>query len=493
MSENHSYMNTTPYRKYSLALIIALSLLRLIMSLYFDLAPDEAYYWEMSRHLDWSYYDHPPMVAYMIALFTSVFTHSELAVRLPSIIGLAIASWMFVKICNEFLKNDKAGFFAVILLNLTPAATALGFITTPDTPLAFFWSVGIYAFLKAIHNQKDFWWIITGLALGLGAISKYNMIFFVPGIALTILAFKQNRHLVFTRRYWLMVLLAAIGTLPVLYWNYTNDWASLKFQFAHGLTPSKRGFLQNFGEFLGGQLGTIGPTLFFALWFVSIKSAIKSWKNNDQIRFFLAWLALPMMAFFVYTGSKAKVEANWPQIAYMSAMLLAAEWICLTDSKKAFKWIAGPSIALTALVLLQSFTQILPLPANADVSTRLHGWKKMGETLKQIDQKTGQKAVFVGQGYGIASLAGFYAELPKDRVAEIHNNNSFAWWWKNRTLPPGTDMVYVDDGKFSEAFIYVPRFAEAASQTLLVEYAGKQLRNIGITVFKDLQKELEFK
>ena len=31
-----------------------------------DLAPDEAHYWDWSRHLDWSYYSKGPLVAWLI-------------------------------------------------------------------------------------------------------------------------------------------------------------------------------------------------------------------------------------------------------------------------------------------------------------------------------------------------------------------------------------------------------------------------------------------
>jgi hypothetical protein len=247
------------------------------------------------------------------------------------------------------------------------------------------------------------------------------------------------------------------------------------------------------GEFLGGQLGTIGLTFYPVLWFASLKSAYASWKSQDQTRFFLVWLALPMMSFFVYTGCKAKVEANWPQIAYISAMLIVAEWLCATPDNRRKKWVLIPSALLAALVIVHSFTLILPLPAKSDISTRLHGWQKMGETLQKIDEQLGKEAIFVGQGYGLASLAGFYGKIPPERVAEIHNNGNFAYWWQNRALQPGTDMVYIDDSRHSEALVYVNKFADAASQTLKIDYAGRQVQKIGITTFKDLHTELKFK
>src|SRR5712692_6368820 len=59
-----------------------------------DLAPDEAHYWDWSRHLDWSYYSKGPLVAYLIHFSVAVagpwserLTGSAmLAVRLPAVV-----------------------------------------------------------------------------------------------------------------------------------------------------------------------------------------------------------------------------------------------------------------------------------------------------------------------------------------------------------------------------------------------------------------------
>ena len=49
---------------------------------FLPLGLDEAYYWNWAKNLDWSYYDHPPMIAYIIAFFTNLGGDSELFVRL---------------------------------------------------------------------------------------------------------------------------------------------------------------------------------------------------------------------------------------------------------------------------------------------------------------------------------------------------------------------------------------------------------------------------
>src|SRR5438034_44296 len=86
-----------PYRLTAAVLILGAAILRLFYlacDCPLDLAPDEAHYWDWSRHLDWSYYSKGPLVAWLIRLSCILFgdlsfalTGSEmLAVRLPAVL-----------------------------------------------------------------------------------------------------------------------------------------------------------------------------------------------------------------------------------------------------------------------------------------------------------------------------------------------------------------------------------------------------------------------
>ena len=248
-----------------------------------------------------------------------------------------------------------------------------------------------FAFIRILREDRPGWWVVLGLALGFGALGKYNMIFFVPPVAMTILAFSALRPLVGTGRFWIMVLLAFLGTLPILIWNHQHDWISFRFQFRHGFTPSNRSVLTNVGEFLGGQLGTVGLLLFPLLWFVCVRGVRDGWRQQDPVRFFLGMLPLPMMVFFSYTGLSAKVEANWPQVAYLSGMVLAAEWLLAGPTSWRWRVVLGPNILMLGLICVQALTLAIPVRPGHDVSTRLHGWEQMGVALRDLDRKTGHK------------------------------------------------------------------------------------------------------
>src|ERR1043165_4316820 len=73
--------------------ILALVALRLVAAAYTPITFDEAYYWMWSKALAGGYYDHPPMVAYVIRAGTMIAGDTVLGVRLVSILLALPMTW----------------------------------------------------------------------------------------------------------------------------------------------------------------------------------------------------------------------------------------------------------------------------------------------------------------------------------------------------------------------------------------------------------------
>ncbi len=486
--------------------------LRIVLACATDLTPDEAYYWALSVRPQASYYDHPPLVAYVILFMRTLLGEVPIAVRLPALLAYPFVSWAIFELGRRGLRSGAAGFWGSVMLHLTPAGTALGFITTPDVPLAFCWAVAGVALLRIAHgaplptgpettsatsattsgseSQPDTAvgpWLLLGVALGLGAMGKYNMIFFCPAVALLTLGWRSRQAWLGTGRFWLMVGLAALGALPVVYWNSINDWISFRFQFAHGLTPAQRGLGVNVGEFLGGQLGTLGLTLFPLVAFVSLRQFVVAWRENRPQEFVLAAMTVPSLLFFAYSGMRSKVEANWPQVAYLSALPLVAAWALQRQRPRRALLIAMlPSALLAGLATFQALTFVVPLPPGFDISRRLTGWRELGEAVRTVDVALGRKAVFCVQGAPLTALVGFYGGVDLDRLAELNGHGQFGLWWRGRAVATGTDVVIVDENESPERDAKTPMFARRDPvQTLATDRAGRRLHVFNLAPFRD--------
>src|SRR5262245_15429092 len=90
-----------------------------------DLAPDEAHYWDWSRHLDWSYYSKGPLVAYLIRASTALAGSNMPAVRLPAVLcsSLLLVS-LYVLTIQVYGRERLAT--AVVAAALTLPAVAAG-------------------------------------------------------------------------------------------------------------------------------------------------------------------------------------------------------------------------------------------------------------------------------------------------------------------------------------------------------------------------------
>ena len=69
-----------------------------------DLHPDEAYYWQMSRFMDWGYFHQPPMIAVFIRIGYAIF-QNELGVRLLTVFASTAAIPMLYYLSE--LKESK--------------------------------------------------------------------------------------------------------------------------------------------------------------------------------------------------------------------------------------------------------------------------------------------------------------------------------------------------------------------------------------------------
>ena len=126
-----------------------------------DLAPDEAHYWDWSRHLDWSYYSKGPLVAYLVRAGTGLagawserHTGSPaLAVRLPAVVcGSLLLASLYVLTVQVFGRPRLAVAVVALALTLPPVAAGSS-IMTIDAPYTCCWGWALVFAHRAIFRQ----------------------------------------------------------------------------------------------------------------------------------------------------------------------------------------------------------------------------------------------------------------------------------------------------------------------------------------------------
>jgi 4-amino-4-deoxy-L-arabinose transferase-like glycosyltransferase len=400
-----------------------------------DLSPEEAQYWDWSRHPDLSYYSKPPMVAYMNLLTRSLLGNTEIAVRItPVILSFLLAVFVFL-----FLRRHTDPWTAAVgstLPNLTVGHSVNSLLMTTDAPFVFFWGLALMTLYEASLRRSVRLWLVTGLLAGLAFLSKYTAVLLLP-LGILYLALRDKGQLLSYRPYLSLVPAFAVS-LPVLIWNWRNDWVSLKHVL--GLGSSGSGFpnLPAFGEFLGGQVLLMSLVPFLLM--------VRGWTGpRTELERFLTVFSLPIFLLFSLMALRKEVYANWTAPGIFAGTLLAV----LRMGRRS--WTLPVTLAVCLpLFLVLHFTPLLDvaglrslLPPHRDPVKVMVGWRDLGERVSEL-YRPGE--LVLSDRYQIAAELAFYVR-GNPRTFVFHGGRRTQYYlWRNLLEEyKGRDGIFVTE------------------------------------------------
>ncbi|MDO6565310.1 glycosyltransferase family 39 protein [Amphritea sp. 1_MG-2023] len=317
-----SLFTAHPFRWF-LALLILLFFYRewIVISTPITLFYDEAYYLGWAQTPDWGYYSKPPMVGWLIALTTAIFGNAEWAVKLASPLLYSAAALIIYRTA-EYLAGSRAALMSGAIFLLMPLIGFNSLFITTDAPLIFFWCLCFYAFLQAKDSNHGGWWLLAGVAGGLGLLSKYTFIILPCTFLLYAAISPVGRQLLLNPRFWLTCLLAVSFLLPNIYWNYQHDFIS--FQHTAEISHQSRSSLSlsRLIEFWTGQLFVFGPVLLIYMVLRGLRRQPRS--ETEKLLWSLFW---PTFAVLSVQALMARANVNWAGPAYIGATLLTGYYL----------------------------------------------------------------------------------------------------------------------------------------------------------------------
>lgn len=439
-------------------LILVATIMRLFYGGFFSIVPDEAYYWQWSRYLALGYHDHPPMIAWLIYLSTSLFGQHELAIRLPSILCLTIASGYTLLFAQRWI-SARAALLTIILMQSILAFNAGSIIATPDSPLMAAWAGACYHIARAYDQGKWYQWVLGGIWFGLGLLSKYTMAILPPLVFIFGLLKTPTR--VQLKRVWPYAgfLLGCLLFLPVIIWNVENGWSTFRHAAHQGGVHQNTGLNFNFLlEFIGSQFGLLSPIVFVGLliaWYLAFK---KPFTHNHWILSYLFMTSCPVMIIFALLSLQTRVEANWSGPAYVTAVVLMGALVhgfpntenrpmIHTIYKKIWPWAVGSSYLISALIMIHVYWPVIPVPVHLDrIAKETTGWEALAQETGEIrdSMPNPDKTFIFGLGYQVASELAFYmpGNPPTVSINRWRRPNAYEYWWQDADLQ-GWDAVGV--------------------------------------------------
>ncbi|HIC99740.1 MAG TPA: hypothetical protein EYP05_00160 [Piscirickettsiaceae bacterium] len=392
--------------RYPLLFLLACVLgFHLWLNVLLPLGVDEAHYALYGWYLDWSYYDHPPLIGWLEAPFVQGLD-TDWAVRLPAIaIGL-VSLWLLVR-TSERLFPDTAyvGGWVLFLALFSPLLHGLTLTPLPDTPLLLL-SLLLMGYLWHHRHSERLprpW--ILGVLLGLAGLSKYTAITLVVSLLLVVAVYGRWGWLK-QPGMWAGAGIALVLLSPVLWWNAQHDWASFLYQLHHGTRHQTWSF-ERFAISQGRQLGAYGPVIYVA-GMALIGWALFRWRTLPEgVRFSLLF-ALPVLVLFAWSAGHEPILPHWTGLGWWLLLPALGWWLAR------HRWVlwlhgmlgGGVWVGVLALLLGAAWPFKAPNPL-----LEVAGWRQASvqlATWQQRLQQQGEKVYKFAGNWSLVSRPAWY-------------------------------------------------------------------------------------
>jgi len=438
----------------------------LALKVWFDVAVvpmgDEAYYWMWGQRPDLSYFDHPPLHAWLLGLVSATLGWNQFSLRCLTWLCLFGTFVLFRHWSRRIAPADPEVYFwrTSALYLATPVFFLMTTMVFNDYLLVFLAFVSFHFFLRF----TDAWergerspanLYLGAFFLGLAALTKYNAVFLGLGFGAFVLLRPTLRPLLRFPHLYLAALLSLLLQAPVLWWNVVQGMASFRFHLGTRLTGSFEHLHYLYPlDFVANMAGLIlGPFLFIALFRMLRDRSESPFERRARAFgltvFGVSTAAMLVLSLFVY------VYFYWNIVAYLAIIAIALRYL---GNGWLMRLHLGFGVVM-AVLLTTNFT-LLPaayLVRAPDWGTAAnYGWQEVAAAVTE-EQARHPDAFLGATRYTYAAQLGF--QLRRHEVLPLNS------------LPDQYDFWYPEAGFAGRDAIFL------ADQAFPIDFAARQFRS----------------
>ena len=432
-----------------------------------NLYVDEAQYWTWAQALDWGYYSKPPVIAALIAATTRVFGDTELAVKSGALLLYPFTTLALYALARR-LFDARIAFWTALTFFTLPGVAFSSLIISTDVPLFLCWTIALYALHRAVSKDDWLWWLLLGIACGVGLLTKYTMGIFAVSTLLWFALAPNLRSQFRKPGPYLTAAVAAVIFSPNLWWNHTHGWPT--FQHTAEISNLEAGpglHWDELLEFLSGQAAIMGPVLFIAL-LVLIGRLRSWWRNPTSV--FLACFTLPFLLLISAQALLGRANANWAAMTYAAGTLWVVSWLLQCHRRGVV--VAGLVINLMAMIAAYHYHAIAhatgrELTSKTDYYKRVQGWDVLGQKVAVLLSEQPDTLLLSNERDTMSELA-YYARPysagavlwnPQHRVTNHYElvtrmsgkgGYDFIFLSRDTTLPDGMADSFLSNQRLSD-------------------------------------------
>ena len=302
-------------------------------------------HWVWSRYLSLSYYEHPPMIAWLIRGITLIGGNTETALEVGS--QLMTISIVALTYAGTFrLYGRQAALVTLLILCSMPYFTLGSIFLHITQPFLIFWIAALFLLIRFHQQPENKWLLWIGLAAGFGALSKYIMLLFYIGLFLHLFLYRKTRREILNPWLYTAGLLSLAIFVPVLLWNAQHDWISFRWQMEKGTSGAEFG--ENTLAFTVGHL-----LLFSPLW--ALMGGLGIWWVRDRLvqarspESVIVVISIFPLLFFTLMSLKGTIaDPHWANLAYLGIAILLGKELLWRFKKKTLYVLLAAGIIINA-------------------------------------------------------------------------------------------------------------------------------------------------
>jgi hypothetical protein len=391
-------------------------ILNILQGSFTELTSDEGYYWFYSTTPQWGYYDHPPLLAWIIGTGYALF-QNELGVRVVNILMSGIALFLFLKLVSPYVRNQLV--LVLIILSM-PLFNYLSFIVFPDGPLLFFSIVFLLAYKRFLEKKDLLSSLVMGTALALMLYSKYH------AVLILLFTMVSNLKLFRSKFFYLSLAIAFILFLPHLFWQYANGYPTIKYHLSGRMSFFS---INNVFQYLSQQILVIDPALIFIPFI---------YKPTDQFEKTLVFITVGTFIFFLVASLRAFVHFHWTSIVTFPILYLSVRFYSSRNRVRLLAWLGLPVMVLILAARIQLMIPVIPLNhVNVDY---YHGRKMWANDIAKLS--AGDTILFQ-DNFREASLFSFYSQKKGATIfSEVGRKSQYDLWHYEDSLQK-KNLLYI--------------------------------------------------
>ena len=296
------------------ALWLGMSLWKLALAAHIGVVWEEAHFVVAGMHPALAYPDIPAGWPLFARACVALFGWSPLAVRVPSLL-VAQAVPFGIYFMAAPVVGRRGAIWAGLLSMLVPALGAGGAIFYSEAAMQLLLALMLGGLIRGMSGGQLGWWVLTGVAAGLGLFVHYRFAGVGLGILGFVLASRPGRRLWREPGFWLAGALAAAGLAPSVLYSLATHAPAISYH----LLSQQAWQLNLIGPlaYVAAQAALCTPVFFLGMAAGSVR-AFRRAQVGDEASTLLLWVGGVLFgAYALLSPLDQKLAPQWPIEAYV--------------------------------------------------------------------------------------------------------------------------------------------------------------------------------